>query len=142
MLSGDVPVLGICYGMHALAAQLGGEVATSDKREFGHARIESLSGDLLAGALNGASDLDVWMSHGDKVVHVPDGFLVTACSDNAPIAAMEDPERRIYALQFHPEVTHTASGDRILARFALDICRLRAVVDAGQHRRRRHRAHT
>ncbi|MEM7100393.1 MAG: glutamine-hydrolyzing GMP synthase [Pseudomonadota bacterium] len=124
LLALDVPVLGICYGMQALASQLGGEVATSDRREFGHASIRREGPSALLEALDFSSQdsVDVWMSHGDKVVVVPPGFEVTASTTSAPIAAMEDPVRGIYAVQFHPEVTHTQHGDRLLDRFAREIC--------------------
>ena len=123
-----VPLLGICYGMHAMAEQLGGRVAGSDEREFGHAKVaveEAM--DLLAqlpaseGSEEG-SQLDVWMSHGDKVVELPEGFVIGAATASAPIAAMVNPQRRWYGVQFHPEVTHTQDGAEILRRFARDIC--------------------
>jgi len=119
-----VPVLGICYGMQTMAEQLGGSVETGDVREFGYAEVFS-SGDspLLRGIEdkeNGA--LDVWMSHGDKVTALPDGFRVLCSNDSTPIAGMADEERHFYALQFHPEVTHTQQGKAILSRFLHDIC--------------------
>ncbi len=116
-----VPVLGICYGMQAMAQQLGGEVQGSDLREFGHANISAEHPSGILGLTNGES-LDVWMSHGDKVTKLPEGFVVTASTSSAPIAAMEDPDRRLYGLQFHPEVTHTQHGDRILDHFSRDVC--------------------
>ncbi len=120
----DVPILGICYGMQALAQQLGGTVQSSSQREFGHARIrlEATSGLLsdLPALVNG--ELDVWMSHGDKVITLPDGFTRVASTASAPIAAMENLARRMYAVQFHPEVTHTADGAAIFRRFAREIC--------------------
>ncbi len=123
-----VPVLGICYGMQTMAAQLGGRVETSEEREFGYARVHVTdAGDLLAGlddggAAGGVAELDVWMSHGDRVLEVPPGFKVTAASDAAPVAAMADAERHFYGLQFHPEVTHTRQGVAIITRFVRDIC--------------------
>ncbi|MGH8127444.1 MAG: glutamine-hydrolyzing GMP synthase [Gammaproteobacteria bacterium] len=123
-----VPVLGICYGMQTMAAQLGGRVETSEEREFGYARVRvAEAGELLAGLNDGAtpsetSELDVWMSHGDRVLAVPDGFTVSAASDAAPVAAMADAKRRFYGLQFHPEVTHTRQGVPIITRFVRDIC--------------------
>jgi GMP synthase (glutamine-hydrolysing) len=119
-----VPVLGICYGMQALAAQLGGAVAGSSHREFGHAVIEvSAESELLAPVNGGAGgELPVWMSHGDKVTEPPPGFVVTARTASAPIAAMEDPARRWYGVQFHPEVTHTRQGQELLEHFARGIC--------------------
>jgi GMP synthase (glutamine-hydrolysing) len=124
VLALGVPVLGICYGMQALAAQLGGSVAASRQREFGHAVVEVEPGSDLLGVVNGGAggELPVWMSHGDKVIDVPPGFRVVARTPSAPIAAMEDPSRRFYGVQFHPEVTHTRHGDDILRRFARDLC--------------------
>jgi GMP synthase (glutamine-hydrolysing) len=118
-----VPVLGICYGMQAMAAQLGGAVRSSSKREFGPAVIEFTGQSELFGTLCGNGTSPVWMSHGDQVNVLPDGFVTTARTDTAPIAAMEHAGRRLYAVQFHPEVTHTEIGDALLQRFALDICR-------------------
>ncbi len=121
-----VPVLGICYGMQTLAAELGGEVESSTHREFGYAEVTPKGSTLLAGLNDfpGAEEarLKVWMSHGDRVSAVPPGFSVTATSPNSPMAAMEDTERRYYGVQFHPEVTHTAQGQAILSRFAHEIC--------------------
>ena len=121
-----VPVLGICFGMQAMAAQLGGEVEASTHREFGYAEIAPLDSELLAGLSDGADGepalLKVWMSHGDRVTAVPPGFEVTARTSNSPLAAMEHRERRFYGLQFHPEVTHTLKGQAILNRFVRDVC--------------------
>lgn len=119
------PILGICYGMQALAQQLGGRVQSSQKREFGHARIRvSKSSSLLKNLPSLQDDsLDVWMSHGDKVVELPKGFETTASTSSAPIAAMESEATATYAVQFHPEVTHTTDGTEIIRRFARDICR-------------------
>lgn len=123
-----VPVLGICYGMQTMAAQLGGSVETGLVREFGYAEIVS-SGDspLLRGLGDNDQDkengrLDVWMSHGDKVTALPDGFRVLCSNDSTPIAGMADETRHFYALQFHPEVTHTKQGKAILSRFLHEIC--------------------
>jgi len=124
-----VPVLGICYGMQTMAAQLGGRVEASTQREFGLAQVQTAAGDRLLDGLGdpddggrGAGLLDVWMSHGDRVAALPPGFRAIASSANAPLAGMADESRRFYGLQFHPEVTHTARGERILARFIHDIC--------------------
>jgi GMP synthase (glutamine-hydrolysing) len=121
-----VPVLGICYGMQTMAAQLGGAVEPSSRREFGYARVVPTGeGRLLAGLSDGAGDgpvLDVWMSHGDRVSRLPPGFIAIASSSNAPLAGMADEARRLYGLQFHPEVTHTARGREIISRFVHDIC--------------------
>ena len=123
----SIPILGICYGMQALARQLGGEVAESSKREFGFARFRlHESSALLAGLRDGEEAgqdyLDVWMSHGDKVVRAPEGFTILGASDNTAIAAMADEQRQIYGLQFHPEVNHTLQGMEILRHFVISIC--------------------
>ena len=119
-----VPVLGICYGMQTMASQLGGTVETGHVREFGYAEIFTSGNSPLLRDVqdreNGA--LDVWMSHGDKVTQLPDGFHVICSNDSTPIAAMADEDRRFYAVQFHPEVTHTRQGTEILSRFVHEIC--------------------
>ena len=120
-----VPVLGICYGMQAMAAQLGGTVVSSQHREFGYAEITPLDSVLLDGlndAESGARMLKVWMSHGDSVESIPDGFRIAAKSTKLPLAAIEDPERKYYGVQFHPEVTHTLQGETIIDRFVKGIC--------------------
>lgn len=128
LLQGGLPLLGICYGMQTMAEQLGGKVEASNKSEFGYAEVSLCSPSaLLDGiedrvATDGLAQLDVWMSHGDKVVRVPEGFTTIASTESAPIAAMSDESRRFYGIQFHPEVTHTAQGLRILERFVRDIC--------------------
>ncbi|MEE8079025.1 MAG: glutamine-hydrolyzing GMP synthase [Pseudomonadales bacterium] len=120
----DVPVLGICYGMQAMAEQLGGRVEPSTVQEFGHAVVKVAAGSELLGAVADGADreLQVWMSHGDKVVQLPDGFSLVAATDSAPIAAMECVAENYYGVQFHPEVTHTPMGAAILHRFAREIC--------------------
>ena len=119
-----VPVLGICYGMQTMAAQLGGTVSPSNEREFGHAVIERrTAADLFADvAFEAGETLPVWMSHGDKVTELPAGFELLAATPSAPIAAMVAPERRFYGVQFHPEVTHTSGGAQMLENFARRIC--------------------
>lgn len=123
-----VPVLGICYGMQAMAHQLGGKVEGGQKREFGHADVRARGHTALLKDIadfttpEGQGMLTVWMSHGDKVTEMPPGFKVMASTDSCPIAGMADEERRFYAVQFHPEVTHTQQGPAILNRFVLDIC--------------------
>ena len=123
-----VPVLGICYGMQAMAAQLGGEVETSDHREFGYAQVRARGHSrLLAGIedqvnAEGHGLLDVWMSHGDRVCSLPPGFSLIASTDSAPIAGIADEARGLYGVQFHPEVTHTRQGASILRRFVHEIC--------------------
>jgi GMP synthase (glutamine-hydrolysing) len=123
-----VPVLGICYGMQAMAQQLGGKVENGTVREFGYAELRARGHTAL---LNGIVDfvtpeghgmLKVWMSHGDKVLEMPPGFKLMASTDNCPVAGMADEDRRLYAVQFHPEVTHTLQGKAILSRFVHEIC--------------------
>jgi len=123
-----VPVLGICYGMQTMAEQLGGKVEMGKVREFGYAEVRARGHTAL---LNGISDfvteeghgmLKVWMSHGDKIIEMPPGFKLMASTDNCPIAAMANEERKWYAVQFHPEVTHTVQGKAILGRFVHEIC--------------------
>ncbi len=119
-----VPVLGICYGMQTMAAQLGGEVETGQVREFGYAEVLTSGNSALLRGIEDRPDgrLDVWMSHGDKVVRLPDGFHVICSNDSTPIAGMADEARRFYAVQFHPEVTHTPQGMALLSRFVHEIC--------------------
>ena len=127
-----VPVLGICYGMQAMAAQLGGQVENSRVREFGYAEVRARGHSrLLEGIqdrVNGETHglLDVWMSHGDKVTALPPGFKVIASNEATPIAAMADEARKFYGVQFHPEVTHTRQGSAILGRFVHEICGCRS----------------
>ena len=123
-----MPILGICYGMQTMASQLGGEVETSLHHEYGYAQIRARGHSSLLRDIEdhtspeGFGLLDVWMSHGDRVVSLPPGFSAIATTDNAPLAGMADESRHYYGVQFHPEVTHTKQGDRILARFVHDIC--------------------
>jgi GMP synthase (glutamine-hydrolysing) len=137
VFSAGVPVLGICYGMQAMAAQLGGAVAPSGAREFGYARLVVTASSPLLDGLGPEHDaegrplLDVWMSHGDRVERLPPGFVPIAASGNAPNAAMADPQRGFYGLQFHPEVTHTKAGAQILERFVREIAGCDALWDAG-----------
>ena len=123
-----VPVLGICYGMQAMAAQLGGKVGSADHREFGYAQVRARSHSKLLTDIEdhvndkGHAFLDVWMSHGDRVDELPEGFVCIASTHNAPLAGIADESRSFYGVQFHPEVTHTKQGERILSRFVHDIC--------------------
>lgn len=122
------PLLGICYGMQAMALQLGGQVASAAHREFGSTQICLRDhSDLFATIsdrmnADGESELDVWMSHGDRVTALPPGFTLSGVSEGAPIAAIADDQRRYYGVQFHPEVTHTTQGVRLLERFVRHIC--------------------
>ncbi len=124
----SVPVLGICYGMQAMAAQLGGAVEASSHREFGLAVVDPAASNRLLDGLAEARDpdgrpaLNVWMSHGDRVARLPPGFVAIASTRNAPYAGMADEARGYYGLQFHPEVTHTEQGQQILERFVREIC--------------------
>ena len=124
----NVPLFGICYGMQTMAEQLGGKVEGSNLREFGYARVDVVGKARLLDGIedhvdaDGVLALDVWMSHGDKVSAIPEGFHVLASTPSCPIAAMADDARGYYGVQFHPEVTHTKQGGRILSRFVLEIC--------------------
>ena len=117
-----VPVLGICYGHQLMAQTLGGEVAATGQREYGRTRLRVTEPGVLLEDL--AADEQVWMSHGDAVTRAPDGFRVTSRTDAIPIASMEDPERSLYAVQFHPEVAHTPKGVAVMKRFLYDGCGL------------------
>ena len=123
-----VPVLGICYGMQTMAQQLGGRVEGGAKREFGYAEVRAHNHTKLLEGIedfkgaNGEGMLKVWMSHGDKVAQMPEGFKVMCSTPSCPIAGMADEARGFYAVQFHPEVTHTVKGREILNRFVLNIC--------------------
>ncbi len=123
-----VPVLGICYGMQTMAQQLGGRVESAAPREYGQARVRAHGHTKLLDGIedernaDGHGLLDVWMSHGDKVVEMPPGFIRMGSTAACPIAAMADESRRFYGVQFHPEVTHTKQGTRMLRRFVREIC--------------------
>ncbi len=120
VLESGLPVLGICYGMQLLAHALGGRVTSAPQREYGPASVELVHPDPLLAPL--AENPQVWMSHGDRVEELPPGFVVLARSPNSPVAAMGDPGRRLYGVQFHPEVIHTPTGREILRRFATEVC--------------------
>ena len=123
-----VPVLGICYGMFTMTVQLGGKVEASEHREFGHAEVRARGHTKLFEGIQDAQNaeghglLHVWMSHGDKVTEMPPGFKLMASTPSCPVAGIADEARKFYAVQFHPEVTHTKQGKAILSRFVLDIC--------------------
>ena len=123
-----LPVLGICFGMYAIAHALGGKVEGGHKREFGYAEVRARGHTRLFDGIQdyttpeGHGMLHVWMSHGDNVTEMPPGFKLMASTDSCPIAGMADEERKYYAVQFHPEVTHTTQGKAILERFVLNIC--------------------
>ena len=122
VLNTNLPVLGICYGMHLLTQSLGGVVASSPAREYGLAEVNVLE----TSPFFPASHMSVWMSHGDKTEKTPPGFSVLASSDNTPICAMADPARLLYAVQFHPEVRHTKLGKQLLENFIFKICAIKA----------------
>jgi GMP synthase (glutamine-hydrolysing) len=115
-----VPVLGICYGAQLVALQLGGEVARTGRGEYGRTPIQVVAGSTLLATL--PAEQDVWMSHFDAIVAAPPGFTVTAMSPDAPVAGLEDPERGIYGVQFHPEVAHTPRGQEVIKHFLYDAC--------------------
>lgn len=122
-----VPVLGVCYGMQTMSQQLGGLVESSTHREFGYAEVKVVGKSAITEGIadreaNGDFYWDVWMSHGDRVTHIPPGFNVIATSDGAPIAAIANEEKKFYGVQFHPEVTHTKQGLELLRRFVREIC--------------------
>ena len=132
-----VPVLGICYGMQTMAAQLGGKVEPGAVHEFGYAEVRARGHSMLLEGIDdrvnadGHGLLDVWMSHGDRVTQMPPGFKLIASTGDVPLAGMADESRRLYALQFHPEVTHTKQGARLYARFLHEICGCDASWTAG-----------
>ncbi len=123
-----VPILGICYGMQTMAQQLGGRVESSDKHEYGYAKVRAHNHSRLLKDIEdhttpeGYGMLDVWMSHGDRVTELPENFVKICSTENAPLAGMADEERQYYGIQFHPEVTHTTQGGKVLTRFVREIC--------------------
>ena len=132
VVAGKQPILGICYGMQALAKKLGGKVSESKKREFGFAQVTVRAGNKLFTEIrdavneNDESTLDVWMSHGDKVTALPEGFVAIASTPSAEFAAIANEQTNTYGLQFHPEVTHTTRGKEILNSFLTNICKCEA----------------
>ncbi len=137
VFAAGVPVLGICYGMQTMAQQLGGQVTSGNHREFGYAQVTVSTPCRLFEGLRDHTDadgravLDVWMSHGDRVDTLPAGFVPVGSSPNAPVAAMADEARGYYAVQFHPEVTHTLQGARLIERFVREICACEARWEPG-----------
>ena len=128
----EVPILGICYGMQTMAVQLGGDATSAEKAEFGFAKIRARNHSQLLDKIydeinsNGHGILDVWMSHGIEVTKLPPGFELIASTDNCPIAGFVNKDKKYFGLQFHPEVTHTESGYKILRNFAFNICEVKA----------------
>ena len=128
--SGRIPVLGICYGLQLMAHELGGEVVPSAKREYGPATVSLTDGDGLFAGLDG--EQPVWMSHGDAILRPPEGFRATAQTDASPYAALIDPDRNLYGIQFHPEVVHTPIGRDVLRNFVIGIAGARPNWTAGE----------
>ena len=128
----NIPILGICYGMQTIVNQLGGKVQTSSKREFGYAEVRAHGHSKLLNKIqdktnkDGHGLIDVWMSHGDKVTCLPEGFRIIASNQSTPIAGIANEEKNIYGFQFHPEVTHTPQGSKIIKRFVIEICQSEA----------------
>ena len=128
----NIPILGICYGMQTIVNQLGGKVQTSSEREFGYAEVRAHGHSKLLSKIqdktnkDGHGLLDVWMSHGDKVTKLPEGFKVIASNQSTPIAGIANESKNIYGFQFHPEVTHTPQGSQIIKRFVIEICKSEA----------------
>jgi len=128
----NIPILGICYGMQTIVNQLGGKVQTSNEREFGYAEVRAHGHSKLLSEIqdkinnDGHGLLDVWMSHGDKVTDLPEGFKVIASNQSTPVAGIANELKNIYGFQFHPEVTHTPQGSKIIKRFVIEICKSEA----------------
>jgi GMP synthase (glutamine-hydrolysing) len=131
----NVPILAICYGMQLMAYLLDGKVEAADEREYGRAEIDVIADSLLLA--NTPKHQHVWASHGDRILHEPAGFRVTARSDNAPIAGFENRDRRFFGILFHPEVTHTEAGTEILRNFLFNIAGCQPTWDLGDYRKRK-----
>jgi len=119
-----VPVLGICYGVQLMAHLLGGKVEGASEREYGAAKVKITKPIGVLHRFAEDETIDVWMSHGDRIASMPEGFITTGLSDNTPFCAVADEKRRIYGVQFHPEVAHTPQGAQILAAFLFDVAKL------------------
>jgi GMP synthase (glutamine-hydrolysing) len=120
----NIPILGICYGLQLIAYLLGGKVKSAEKREYGFAKLKVINNKELLTDVN--DETQIWMSHGDMVVSFPEGFIVTASTSNTPVAVIENRKRKIYGVQFHPEVKHTIDGRKILSNFLFKISNLKA----------------
>ncbi len=129
ILEWGIPILGICYGQQLIASLLGGEVQNSDQSEYGRTEITFEKESPFFAEIPTNESLTVWMSHGDLVTSIPDGFQILATSDNSPFAAIADPDKKIFGIQFHPEVTHTSYGMQILKNFVFNICECKADWD-------------
>ena len=117
-----IPILGLCYGAQLMALQLGGTVSRTGQGEYGRTSLSRTAGSASPLFPDWPSTSSVWMSHGDAITEVPPGFVATATSPGAPVAAMHDPERLLYGLQFHPEVVHTDRGSEVFDHFLIDVC--------------------
>jgi len=131
IFSMGIPVLGICYGMQLIAYQLGAEVKASEFREYGRTQLNADGDDLLFKDV--ARQTQVWMSHGDSINSIPEGFTVTASTDNCPVAAMSNPTAKLYGVQFHPEVRHTIEGQTVLKNFLFEVCKLHGDWDLSDY---------
>lgn len=126
-----IPVLGICYGMQLMAQQLGGKVEASEQREYGRTQLETEGDDLVFKGVGRPTQ--VWMSHGDSIQNIPEGFSITARTDSCPIAAISDAARQLYGVQFHPEVRHTLEGQQVLKNFLFEVAHLRGDWDLSDY---------
>ncbi|PKM76547.1 MAG: GMP synthase (glutamine-hydrolyzing) [Firmicutes bacterium HGW-Firmicutes-15] len=126
-----IPVLGICYGMQLIAFQLGGEVKGSQLREYGRTLLDAVGDDLIFKGVS--KQTQVWMSHGDSIDSIPEGFSITASTENCPIAAISNPSSKLYGVQFHPEVRHTIEGQQVLKNFLFEVCKLKGDWDLSDY---------
>ena len=131
IFSMGIPVLGICYGMQLIAHQLGAQVKASEFREYGRTQLNAVGDDLLFKDV--ARQTQVWMSHGDSINSIPEGFTITASTDNCPVAAMSNPTSKLYGVQFHPEVRHTIEGQTVLKNFLFEVCKLHGDWDLSDY---------
>jgi GMP synthase (glutamine-hydrolyzing), C-terminal domain or B subunit/GMP synthase (glutamine-hydrolyzing), N-terminal domain or A subunit len=131
IFSMGIPVLGICYGMHLMAQSLGGQVQASDLREYGRAQLMINKDDKLFKDI--APQTQVWMSHGDSIVAIPEGFSISAATDNCMAAAFSNPSDHLYGVQFHPEVRHTIEGMKVLSNFLFEVCQLKGDWDLSDY---------
>src|SRR5665647_1624950 len=131
IFSMGIPVLGICYGMQLIAYQLGGEVKDSQLREYGRTQLNVFGDDLLFKGVS--KPTQVWMSHGDSIESIPEGFSITASTENCPVAAISNPSSKLYGVQFHPEVRHTIEGQQVLKNFLFEVCELKGDWDLSDY---------
>ncbi len=131
IFSMGIPILGICYGMQLIAVQLGGEVKGSQLREYGRTELNVVGDDLLFKGIS--KQTQVWMSHGDSINTIPEGFNITASSENCPVAGISNPSSKLYGVQFHPEVRHTIEGQQVLKNFLFEVCKLKGDWDLSDY---------